>query len=303
MNAKRHVARGAVSLVEVLIVIGLIGLLVGLLLPAVQSAREAAARIGCTNNLRQIGLACHHYHDAQGSLPPVYADVFKPKYSYLLGWPVLLLPYMEQEPLWRQTWGAYLIDPYSWHNPPHMGLATVIPTYVCPTDGRLTIPITDEQGYTAAYWSYQGVMGGTTADGALREFRGVRFSEILDGTSQTLLVGERPPPGKFLAGSWYTFAIADPSWGEDSDFFGYSFARFHAMPVYWEHNWGDCRGPFQFGPGRVDNPCDFYHFWSRHPGGANFVFADGSVRYLSYSTVSVMKDLATRSGGEVVTVP
>jgi prepilin-type N-terminal cleavage/methylation domain-containing protein len=293
--------RKGFSLVELLVVVGIIGLLLALLLPAVQKVRETAARLACKNNLRQIGLACHHYHDAHGSLPAAYVNPGQRLQRYTpLDWPVLLLPYIEQQPLWQQTLDAYRVEPLPWVNPPHVGLATVIRIYSCPTDARLDDPITDDQGYTAAYCSYQGVAGGTKADGAMRADKGVRLAEIVDGTSHTLLIGERPPPGRLLAGAWYTLMVADPAWITDDYSVG---ARLPYMSVFLNRDVGGCKGPFHFGPGRIENPCDCNHFWSLHPGGANFVCADGSVHFLPYDAVDIMIPLATRAGGEAVTLP
>jgi prepilin-type N-terminal cleavage/methylation domain-containing protein len=296
MSVQRRRPRGAFSLVELLVVIGVLGLLASLLVPAVQRVRAAAARVACANNLRQIGLACQHYVEVEGTLPAAYVNDRRTGRFALLNWPVLLLPYIEQEPLWRQTLEAYRADWYPYHNPPHVGLATVIRLYACPADGRLTAPITDDQGNTAAYGSYLGVAGGTRADGAMRRQRGVRLAEITDGTSQTLLVGERPPRGRLRLGSWYTSVAAVDSsavWREALPY----------MHVFEAGDIGSCLGPFQFGPGRLENQCDYYHFWSLHHGGANFLVADGSVHFLSYAAAPLMIPLATRAGGEAVTVP
>jgi prepilin-type N-terminal cleavage/methylation domain-containing protein/prepilin-type processing-associated H-X9-DG protein len=304
--------RQGFNLIELLVVIGVMGLLLGLLLPAVQSAREAAARVSCENNLKQIGLAAGNFDASHGNLPPSSVDmrtILPVQYrgsGVELNWQVLLLPYIEQDALWQRTLEAYTITLNSSTNPPHIGLATVIPVYACPSDGRVMNPITDNEGYTAAYGSYQGVSAGTgktnpsqpflilpANDGAMRLGQGVRFAEITDGTSQTLLIGERPPAGRYLAGAWYT------TW-EAGRYDDYSYGRYPAMAVYWPFGVGHCRGPFYFGPGRISNPCDFNHFWSLHPGGAHFLFADGSVHFLPYSAASVMVPLATRAGGEIV---
>lgn len=308
MSTKRQFARKAFSLIEVLVVIGVMGLLMALLMPAVQKVRASADKIACANNLRQIGLACHQVHGAYGTLPPAYlgknGPAPPPPGTYApwpewfgATWGVLLLPNIEQEALWRQTTQAYRQHHYGHINPPHIGLTTVIPTYVCHADGRLTSPNTDDKGYTAAYSSYQGVAGGTKADGAMRANNGVRLAEISDGTSQTLLVGERPPPGRYLAGSWYTSIAPDPSLGHGPDEYG------SYLGVYYPGSFGGCQGPFRFGPGRLNNPCDSHHFWSLHSGGANFLFADGSVRFLAYSAEPIMVSLATRAGGEPVAIP
>lgn len=291
------------SLLELLVVIGVIGLLVGLTLPAVQSAREAAARTACQNNLRQIGLAFGNFEASHGFLPPAYTDIksfLNVTYNGIgldLPWTVRILPYIEQDALWQQTLAAYRLDLDVIDNPPHLGLATVIRTYACPSDARVFAPITDDEGYTAAYGSYEGVSGGPEVlDGVMQGYRGTRFAEITDGTSQTLVIGERPPAGRHLAGAWYTSFPVRAAWVTDE----YSYGRHSSIDVYLPSDVGQCRGPFHYGPGRLANPCDFNHFWSLHPGGAYFLFADGSVHFLPYSAEPIMIPLATMAGGEVV---
>ncbi len=286
------------TLVELLVVIGIISLLLSLALPAVQRVRESAARIQCQNNLKQIGIALHHHHDVYGRLPPQSPkDENDPNYS--LTWMALVLPQIDQEALWQTTEQAFQIDPQTpFDNPPHVGLASVVKTYVCPDDGRLLSPLQDKDGITAAYASYLGVAGGTNfADGVLGRIPGIRLSEITDGTSTTLMVGERPPPETLQAGWWYTRLRRAGIWGT-------LYGPDGVMPVAHAYLPTDpCLGPYRFGPGRPDNPCDRYHFWSLHPGGAHFLFADGSVPFLPYSAQPTMVALATRNGGEAVSPP
>ncbi len=276
--------RSGFSLVELLVVIGVLGVLLGLFLPAVQRVRESAARAECLNNLKQIGLALHHFHDVNGQFPPLPARSDKDPHA-LLTWRALLLPQVEQESLWAVSRRACDLEPRPWRNPPHVGMTTVIKLFVCPSDGRLRSPLRDHQAVPAAYSSYYGVTGGYSLDGTLGMSPGIRLSTVRDGTSNTLLAGERPPPDTLESGLWY------------------AKTRFldHGLSVVELSAPADpCRGLFRFGPGRTDNRCDQYHFWSLHPGGANFVFADGSARYLPYSAEPIMLSLATRSGGEVV---
>lgn len=296
--------RRAFTLIEVLVAIGVMGVLIGLLLSAVQVVRGTAARAACQNNLKQIALAAQNYHDTRGSLPASYAP-FDGISNSLTTWPVRLLPYLDQVPLWQQTIWAYRVTLDVNQNPPHVGRTIVLKMYACPADHRLTEPITDDRGYTAAYGSYEGVGGGVSRsmggyDGAMRALTGVRLTEVSDGTSNTLLVGERPPWGRLYCGTWYGTAIPNDEVFNDPTWAGGTISSIH---VFRGDNWRGCRGPFRFGPGRLDNRCDVLHFWSLHSGGANFAFCDGSVRFLPYSAEPVMVPLATRAGGEVVTVP
>lgn len=124
------------------------------------------------------------------------------------------------------------------------------------------------------------------------------LSAVTDGMSQTVMIGERPPPDSLQAGRWYT--------GSQNGSWDMNLGPEGAMPVRTPAVATDpeCVGPvYAYGPGRLDNPCDRYHLWSLHSGGANFAYADGSVRFLSYSGAAVLPALATRAGGEAVPVP
>ncbi len=285
------------TLLELLTVIAVIGILVGLLLSAVQNVRGAAARAACANNIRQIGIACQMYHDQNNTLPPAYTIMYTIGPNVVMNWPLLLLPFVEQDNLWNRSVSAHRTDYIDFHNPPHIGLSTVIKVYTCPMDGRLASPITDDKGLTAAYGSFVGVAGSDKANGAMRAQTGVRFAEITDGMSNTLLIGEKPPLGRYLDGNWYTITV--PTIIKD---FGAN-SGINYLQVTFPNGYGQCVGPIRFGPGRIENPCDNIHFWSLHSGGANFAFADGSVRFLAYTADPIMPALATRAGGEVVEVP
>lgn len=296
--------RRAFSLVEVLVVLAVIGLLISLMLPAIQRVREASSRVGCINNLRQIGVALHHYHNDNGGLPPrVRGHPLRPIPNDRLGWMAMILPYIEQDSLYATAAEACRIDPEPTHNPPHTGFATVVRLYVCPTDSRLLSPLTDDFGYTGAFTSYIGITAALSEGAPYKLWRGVlphsNLQEIRDGTSNTIMVGERPPPGTLQAGWWYPgFWFA----GKPGGLRGPN--NYITLGWLWAENpdpYATCalRGVC-LGPGRVDNPCDRYHLWSFHPGGACFLFADGHARYLPYSADRVMRALASIDGGEQV---
>jgi prepilin-type processing-associated H-X9-DG protein len=287
--------RPGVSIIELLIVIGTIGCIASLLACAVQNVRNSAARLACENNLRQIALGLHSYHDTQGGLP-LRPGVERQAVS-TLSWMVCILPQIEQSDLWAISQAAILTDHLAFHDPPHIGYRTVIKLYVCPADARLLTPQTDQFGVTAAYSSYVGIAGSHKANGMLGSYPGVSFMSVTDGLSQTVMLGERPPPDSLLAGRWYT-ASQDIRWG----ILGPEFS----MPVLCPAMVSDfqCVGPiYSFSYGRLDNSCDRYHLWSLHQGGANFGFADGSVRFLRYDVADILPSLATRAGGEVVVIP
>jgi prepilin-type N-terminal cleavage/methylation domain-containing protein/prepilin-type processing-associated H-X9-DG protein len=304
--------RPGFTLLELLVVIGVIGLLIGLLLPAVQKVRASAARMQCLNRLKQFGLALHGYHDDRGHLPPAPAPSMygSPEASIGVSWLAMILPYVEQEALWRQTQAAFAVDPIPWHNPPHIGLSTVVPSFTCPADGRLGTAYPNAGGTVAAYTSYLGVRGNSSLRQAVISgggFRGSRFAEITDGLTNTLMVGERPPDGGMTAGWWYTghnnstnapgpdflMGAVSPPASSDTQCVPPAYGDYPDDP-------GVMVGGYRFGPGRLDNRCDVYHFWSLHGGGGNFLFADGSAKFLPYSVAPLTPALMSRDGGEVV---
>lgn len=286
--------RRGFSLIEVLVVLGVISLLLSMLLPAIQHARAAADKVACQSNLRQIGLALHLYHQDVGHLPPHRSpSPWLSSPDSVFTWSTLILAYIDQQPLWQDSLIALRTTTNCFQSPPHRGLGTLIPIYRCPTDGRMTSTHASPSGAAIAFTSYLGVAGGANNvfDGTIGCYPdGASFASIFDGLSNTVMVGERPPPDEFDAGFCYTRV---------SNGGGYSRSGPHnAMPMF-----TGGAGAFMFGPGRTDNPGDKMHFWSLHPKGANFLFADGSVRFISYSARGIMISLATRNGGEFVELP
>ncbi len=296
--------RDGFSLVEMLVVFGVLGVIAGLILPAVQQMRGSASRTNCANAMKQIGLALHNYHDTRGAFPPIPA---RPRTAgdpnQILGWMALILPQMGQESLYQTSVQACHADRWPLNDPPHVGLATVVKDFVCHADGRLTTALTDDYGVQAAYTSYIGI-GGAVLPGAKRGLPGVLYSgggllAVTDGTSQTIMLGERPPSDSLQAGWWYPGIWMYPkSYGFQGP---NNVLVFGAGKVYLETD--NCAVTRAFGPGSLSNRCDRYHLWSLHGGGANFGFADGTVRFLSYSADVIIPALATRSGGEPVAVP
>jgi prepilin-type N-terminal cleavage/methylation domain-containing protein/prepilin-type processing-associated H-X9-DG protein len=293
--------RTGFSLIELVVVIAIVGILVGLTLPAVQSARGTAERVGCQNNLRQLGVALHHYHEAFGRLPPAGRGDGKPNDQtgspdQLLSWMTHVLPQLEHRPLWDQSVAACAAENNTNANPPHVGNGTVVNTYVCPSDPRLRVPLHLALGPPLAHTSYIGNAGHSYAKaraGVFWEFPGIRLNEIQDGTSSTIMVGERPPPASLQAGQWYGLRTQAPADGP---------IAYLVSGLCWVQ--GDpCACTGRFGPGRLDNPCDRHHYWSLHRGGANFLFADGGVRFMPYAATDVVPAMLTRAGGELITIP
>ncbi len=287
----------AFTLLELVVVIGIIGLLLALTLPAVQHMRAAAARASCGNNLKQLGLALHAYHDTAHVLPPGMSNQPTGEQYPCMSWHARLLPYVEQQNLWDVTVQAYAQDWNFAHDPPHVGFATVVRVFACPADGR-TAQLGAFAGLPVAFTDYLGVEGinSVRKDGVLFLNSSIRFADITDGTSNTLAVGERPPSADGYFGWWYGGV------GQGGD--GSADMVLGVREKCYSYRARDCpKGPYAFGPGRADNMCDTFHFWSHHAGGANFLFVDGAVHFLPYSAQPIMRALATRAGGEAVSLP
>jgi prepilin-type N-terminal cleavage/methylation domain-containing protein/prepilin-type processing-associated H-X9-DG protein len=295
----------AFTLIELLVVLAILGVLLALLLPALQKVRGAFQRLRCQSNLKQIGLALHQYHQVETIFPPTFS---RQSLRYL-SWMARVLPYVEHTDVWEEAQQAYQVSRWPWHMPPHPDDA-VVKLFACPADpgaevarsvtfynpnpspGRLPGVMT----LTVAFTSYLGNAGTDLyrRDGVFAVDGSARLTDLTDGSANTLLVGERPPSAEGTHGWWY----AGPGQGVT----GSLDVVLGAAEVNVERR--DCpRGPYAFGPGSATNPCDLYHWWSLHGGGANFLLADGSVHFVSYGvTAGVVPALATRQGGEVVSL-
>lgn len=326
--------RSGFTLIELLVIIAIIAVLIAILLPGVQKVRDAANRVQCANNLRQIGLALHQYHEVQTAFPPALDANFQRRFFW--SWMARLLPYVEQENLSRQAaaWAdrdkTPMMYPYPMPNgvrgyaewdpfgpPQNPALGTIVSTWTCPSDAR-TLQASFLDGYTIAFTAYLGVNGTNlrTRDGILLPnapayASRIRLADIRDGTSNTLLVGERPPSKDLLWGWWFAGAgqVDSPFQPAGSHQNGSMDVVLGTAELNIKHPWNEpgsssCpRGPFQFAPGQLTELCDQYHFWSMHPGGANFLLADASVHFFTYRAADILPLLGTRSGGEVVTLP
>jgi prepilin-type processing-associated H-X9-DG protein len=162
---------------------------------------------------------------------------------------------------------------------------------------------------TGAFTAYQGVNGTShlARDGMLNSVQnttgkcppGVRIADVTDGTSNTLMAGERPPSETLIWGWWF----ADAGASNNGDIGVVLGVREINEQISGQATDQCPTGPYHFVQGNLSNECDAFHFWSLHSGGANFLFADGSVHFLGYSADSILPALATRDGGEVVELP
>ena len=300
---KGHAGQGprmAFSLLELVAVIAILALLTGLLLAAVQKVRASAAKARCQNQIRQLGLALHQFHDANHVFPPGVSSESPKEPFPFMSWSTRLLPYLEQQALWEAAVKAYQLDRNFLNNPPHTCLNTPVIHFACPSDERVRLVLSISKDCSQrALTSYLGVNGydARRGDGVLFLDSHISLSDVTDGTSNTLAVGERPPSADFVFGWWYA------GWGQDKD--GEADMVLGARTSF-RTTFGrrcDDPGPFFFQDGRFDNQCDAFHFWSPHPGGANFLLCDGSVRFIRYSANSILPALASRAGGETDSVP
>jgi prepilin-type N-terminal cleavage/methylation domain-containing protein/prepilin-type processing-associated H-X9-DG protein len=289
--------RRAFTLIELLVVIAIIAILVGLTLPAVQKVREAAARTQCSNNLKQLGLACHNYHDANKCLPPGYtATGAYPATAPGWGWGTYLLPFIEQQPLYQQVDLTKPVESQA-------AIATMLRDYLCPSDSPPPAPfaITNASNATvctAAPCSYAATCGSDasevdapTGNGIFFRNSKTRLTDIKDGTSTTTMIGDRAWAD--TNGIWAgipTGAITRPGitnpWPTATGP-GQALVLVH-------NNWVNIK---------TDSDGGLDDFSSRHPGGANLLFADGSVRFIRSITVDGSDHLAfwamgTRAAGD-----
>jgi prepilin-type N-terminal cleavage/methylation domain-containing protein/prepilin-type processing-associated H-X9-DG protein len=268
--------RAAFTLIELLVVIAIIAILIALLVPAVQKVREAASRTQCINNLKQVGLALHGYHDTMKRLPYGGSSGY---------WMRDILSFVEQDAVKKNNITSAKLN-----------------VYFCPSEPRSNSPVWNNSYGTHTYPGVAGTSSFDYPDTGIFGWRvsptGLKITQITDGTSNTLMVGERPPSSDLYWGWWYSTNFDVICWAIDSGF--------NAFPTGTNTNGASytCPTPAYFSPGRGADDCSFNHFWSYHSGGANFLMADGTARFYSYSIgTTALPKLASYAGNEVVTIP
>ena len=318
MNLSRT-HRVGFTLVELLVVIAIIGVMVGLLLPAVQAAREAARRMSCSNNNKQLGLALHNYHDTHQRFP---IGVLSDRLNQVLtpagrgnpgrmSWMPSLLPFLEQAPLYEQL-APYMASRNSNSFPSNL-MNTPIPALMCPSDPGS--PKTGEQHNTAGqdpppdrddgfHGNYLLCHGNTEVteansnnlNGMFYYLSKTRFADIIDGTSNTVMGSEvlvvRETSGqRDWRGRYYR-----------ADHLSSLFSTFQPPNTTLADKMRTCEaGNPIYAPCTASTNPQVIYARSRHPGGAQSLLGDGSVRFITESiNTQVWRDLGTRAGGEVI---
>jgi prepilin-type N-terminal cleavage/methylation domain-containing protein/prepilin-type processing-associated H-X9-DG protein len=296
------------TLVELLVVIAIIGILVSLLLPAVQSARESARRMQCANHLKQLALACHTHHDQYKLLPSGGGPDWNWHMTYVNGAPAIaplqhggwgfqVLPFIEQQAVWQGGTATTDIDRSV------LAIGTKIPSMFCPTRRPPQNPSTGDWYSNPAPNSHAGVVsphakndyaagsantatGFADGIGPITQMKAKTFAQITDGLSNTLLLGEK---------AWNR--AGDDAW-LPNDNEGYTCGWNHdtvrhtqslPIPDYFDSNTGNLRGDV---------------FGAAHPGGLQIALADGSVRFVSFNVeLAVWQRLGHRADGVANTLP
>lgn len=306
MSVRAH-RRSGFTLIELLVVIAVIAILIALLLPAVQQARESARKLQCRNNLRQMGLALHNYHETHQVFPPtgITRSTSGPYPGNGFGWGAMILPQLEQTGIYSRL-DFNTVNTMSASNRDLMNIS--LPMFRCPSDtSRLNwtvLAVTELAPYPVATSSYMGICGDRVTEttniyadpgnGLFQVRQSMRVQNVTDGMSQTLAIGEwrdyysystpvMPDPDESWHSTWCCWELAN-------GLFSSSGGHKYVTTVRLHINSGSSIMPF------INTSIS-----SQHVEGAHALFVDGSVHFLSeYTDLKTLQGLATIDGGEVV---
>ncbi|MEI7686854.1 MAG: DUF1559 domain-containing protein [Planctomycetota bacterium] len=285
--------RKAFTLIEMLVVLAILGVLLGLLIPAVQRVRAAAANTQCQNNMKNLGLAAQTFHDNYKFFP---RNTVRPRG---------VTPINGEPPGNLNEWssGSYeswLRQLAPFFEQPGRKTQDAIPLLGCPADPRgptYSIPTYGFTWYAGVYSHQHSYNDGIIVDDSqLHKKLVITVRSIIDGASNTILIAERPPSADGLLGWW------------DSPWDGDALAPVRGnRSIVSSSSFGNCPNVATYRQGNYRDNCYFNAVWSNHATGGNVAFGDGSVRVLTYEAgnrtlgaTSVMEALATRSGDEVI---